>query len=231
MNDVDAVLHRGKVMAGILLMLVLLLGAMFVYGPLIKPFKFSKEGYYFGSRLVFWLILLIMILYAARVEKQPLLMWKENRLSFFLYFTSFFGILSAIFFGLVIINLLLKLTHLYGVSQRLLQTMQLFRHNIPLMLFTCLTAGVTEEFTFRGYLMPRLQWLYNNKYITIILSSLLFGIMHLGYGTVAQVVGPFFIGAVFATHYYLFRNIKILMLCHFAWDLQAMLITLLFVKH
>lgn len=231
MNEVDAILYRGKVILGIILLVVLFLGVLVVYGPLIKPFNFSKDAYYFGSRLSFWLCISLMALYATAVEKQPLLMWKENRLSFSLYVLSFFGILAAIFFGLVFIGILLKLMHLNGVSKSLQQTMQLFRHNIPLMLFTCFTAGVVEELAFRGYLMPRLQWLYNNRYVTIILSSLLFGILHLGYGTVGQVVGPFFIGAVFAAHYYKFRNIKVLMLCHFAWDLQAMLLNMLVYKH
>jgi len=231
MNEVDAILYGGKVIVGIVLMVVLFLGVLIVYGPLIRPLNFSKDAYYFGSRLSFWLCLLLLALYAARIEKQPLLMWKENRLSFSLYILSFFGIIAAIFFGLIVINILLKLTHLNAVPKSLQQTMQMFRRNTPLMVFTCFTAGIVEELAFRGYLMPRLQWLFNNQYITIILSSLLFGILHLGYGTVGQVVGPFFIGAVFAAHYYKYRNIKVLMLCHFAWDLQAMLINILLVKH
>jgi len=231
MNEVDAILYRGKVICGVLLLVLLFFGVMVVYGPLIKPLSFSKEWYYFGSRLSFWLCLLLMMIYATRVEKQPLLMWKESRQPFSFYFYSFFGILAAIFFGLVVINLLLKLTHLSGTSTKLRQTVDLFRNSTPLLLFTCFTAGVVEEFAFRGYLMPRLQWLFKNKYVTIILSSLLFGVLHIGYGTVGQVIGPFYIGAIFATHYYLFRNIKILMFCHFAWDLQAILINIAYYKH
>lgn len=230
MNDVDAILQRGKIILGIILLVVLFLGVLIVYGPVVKPFNLSKDAYYLGSRLSFWLCLAIMLLYATRIEKQPLLMWKEKGLSFSLYVLSFFGILSAIFFGLVVINILLKLAHLNTISKSLQQTVLMFRRNIPLMLFTCFTAGIVEEFAFRGYLMPRLQWLYKNKYLTVILSSLLFGILHLGYGTVGQVIGPFFIGAVFAVHYYRFHNIRILILCHFAWDLQAILINILFVK-
>ena len=107
-----------------------------------------------------------------------------------------------------------------------MQILTVFRHDTPLMLFTCVTAGIVEEFVFRGYLMPRLQLLFNRPYITVLVSSLLFGILHVGYGTVAQVVVPIFIGVVFAIHYYHFRNIKILIFCHFFWDIQALLINL-----
>jgi membrane protease YdiL (CAAX protease family) len=42
-----------------------------------------------------------------------------------------------------------------------------------LLVFTCLTAGITEEIIFRGYLLPRLEIL-KNKNLSVIISSLFF---------------------------------------------------------
>jgi membrane protease YdiL (CAAX protease family) len=41
-----------------------------------------------------------------------------------------------------------------------------------LLVFTCLTAGITEEIIFRGYLLPRLEILLKNKNLSVIISSL-----------------------------------------------------------
>ena len=97
------------------------------------------------------------------------------------------------------------------------------KNNYPLLIFTCLTAGITEELVFRGYLMPRLQLFFKNNYASIVISSLLFGLMHVGYGTIFQVVGSMMIGLVFAIHYQKFRNIKILIFCHFFWDFMSLI--------
>lgn len=92
------------------------------------------------------------------------------------------------------------------------------------MVFTALTAGVTEEFIFRGYLQPRLTVIFKNPYAAIILSSLLFGLLHFKYGTLANVIGPIFIGLIFSLYYWKYRNLTVLILCHFLWDLISLLI-------
>lgn len=70
-------------------------------------------------------------------------------------------------------------------------------------------AAVTEEVFFRGYLQPR---------IGIIASSVLFGLVHSGYGTVLQLVAPFGLGLLFA---YLFQRTGSLwapIAAHFMFD-------------
>ncbi len=72
-----------------------------------------------------------------------------------------------------------------------------------------LVAAVTEEIFFRGFLQPR---------VGVWGSSVLFGIVHIGYGTVLQVVAPFLLGLLFA---YLFLKTKTLwapIAGHFAFD-------------
>ena len=111
------------------------------------------------------------------------------------------------------------------------ELMKIFRNDPFLMVFTCVTAGFVEELLFRGYLLPRLALLFNNSLVAVIVSSVLFGLMHFGYGTVINMVGPFIIGLVFAIYYWKFRNIKVLIFCHFTWDLMALLLKLLLMKY
>ena len=61
-----------------------------------------------------------------------------------------------------------------------------------------LITGFTEELAIRGYLLPRLELIFNNSWTAILISSVLFGLLHFGYGTIINVIGPFFIGLVFA---------------------------------
>ncbi|MDD5503286.1 MAG: hypothetical protein PHH26_07480, partial [Candidatus Thermoplasmatota archaeon] len=53
---------------------------------------------------------------------------------------------------------------------------------IPLAVAVSLSAAITEETFFRGFLQNR---------IGLIAASILFGFAHIGYGTVAQIVFPF----------------------------------------
>lgn len=70
-------------------------------------------------------------------------------------------------------------------------------------------AAVTEEIYFRGFLQPR---------VGIIASSILFGLVHSGYGTILQLVAPFALGLLFA---YLFQRTRTLwapIAAHFTFD-------------
>ena len=183
-----------------------------------------KALFFLLSRIIFWLALGITYLYVKKEEKQNFLLWKEQEFSFGIYVAFFFVTIGTIIIGLLFIALTLKLLHLLSASAKLQEIILLFRDHKILMVFTALTAGVIEELLFRGYMMPRLELLYKNKYITIGISSLLFGLLHIGYGTLINIIGPFFIGLIFAIHYYKFRNIKILIFIHFTWDLMALVL-------
>ncbi|MGH2565030.1 MAG: CPBP family glutamic-type intramembrane protease [Ginsengibacter sp.] len=39
-----------------------------------------------------------------------------------------------------------------------------------------------------------------------------------------NVVGPVFIGIVFAFYYWKWRNIKVVILCHFLWDFISLML-------
>ncbi len=125
---------------------------------------------------------------------------------------------------MVIIQAILTATGLNKQSKTLNGIAIILRANMPLLIFTALTAGVVEELIMRGYIQPRLEIIFKNPYAAIIVSSLLFGLLHYKYGTIANVIGPVFIGFVFAIYYWKFRNIKVIIICHFLWDVASLLL-------
>jgi uncharacterized protein len=190
-----------------------------------------NENTLFLSRLGIWFCLLLTYLYSAKIEKQNFLLWKEQKYSFVGYIKKI-----ALFFLMVIPaaligTLLVKILGGNIESHKLEEIVRVLSKNIPLLIFTCLTAGITEELVFRGYILPRLTMLLKNSNLSIVISSVLFGILHFGYGTFNQVIGPLLLGVVFAIHYNKYRNIKIIILCHFLWDLNVMLIKTHFFSH
>ena len=184
----------------------------------------SNTNSYFISRLILWVYLLVIYLYVLKVEKQNFLLWPEKKYSFLFYLISIVSILVGI---ILIAGLLHKVESYYGWdnSEKLKAMLQLLWKNKFLLLFTTLSAGIMEELLFRGYLMPRLQLFFKKPWLTIFISSLLFAAAHYSYGSWSQAINPFFIGLIFAWHYQKYRNIKVLMICHFLIDFISVLTT------
>ncbi len=216
--------QKTNVIIGIFFSILILLASM-TFLPLLNNLNIDKEANFWIGRFAIWICLLLIFLYASQIEKQKFLIWNENQLSVLEYVTSFFKIIISIIIGAAIIQLLLKfLGANIQENPKLKEIVSVLSKNFPLLIFTCLTAGFTEELIFRGYLMPRLQLFFNKNYASILISSVLFGLIHIGYGTIFQVLGPIMIGLVFAAHYQKFRNIKILIFCHFFWDFLSLMI-------
>jgi len=207
---------------------VYLLLALIVYCG--GPFLLTISGLsrvngwiFFQSRLMIWTALALLYLYAARVEKQPFLTWPDKKYKPLFYIGSLFILLVIILIASGIIKgVLLRFSH-EETSPKLLEYAGLFKNNIPLLIFTALTAGVTEELIFRGYMQPRLEKAFNSPVLAIIITAFLFGALHTSYGTVFQFLVPVFIGALFSAFYSKYRNLKILILCHFLVDILSLL--------
>lgn len=181
------------------------------------------ENTIFLSRLKTWLCLFLIYIYSVKVEKRNFLLWTEQKYSFLFYLKSTTKILLTLILVMLIVSYLLKISGANTYSQKMEEIVQVLRKNKLLLLFTCLTAGITEELIFRGYIIPRLELLLKTTYFPIIISSVLFGFLHFSYGNYAQIIGPLFIGLVFAIHYNKYRNIKMIIGCHFLWDLVVLL--------
>jgi membrane protease YdiL (CAAX protease family) len=173
------------------------------------------------SRFLYWLWLALIFVYVWQREHQPVLLWSEKRYRAGFYFASIFGMLFALFIGTNIISGLLMLFKLYKRNDAMAGIGQF---SLLLKVFISLTAAVVEEFVFRGYLMPRVQLFFKSAHWPVIITSVLFGLAHMRWGTLVNVLGPMLIGFAFAYHYQKYRNIKVLMTCHFLWDIVGLMI-------
>ncbi|MEO8769466.1 MAG: type II CAAX endopeptidase family protein [Ferruginibacter sp.] len=219
--------NRSAVLRGIIfILLALFLVSLLGTTTVLHFFGLTKINptLFFFSRILYWISAALLWLYAIKIEKQPLLIWKETKYNLLFYVKIIFTIYLGLFLGLYILKILLSLTGLLSKSDKMSELTVFFLNSKLLLVFTALTAGVIEELIFRGYLLPRFEAIFKNHWIAISISSLLFGLLHYRYGTIVNVAGPVFIGFVFGYFYWRFRNIKILIIAHFLWDIIALLL-------
>ncbi|MFY1046546.1 CPBP family intramembrane glutamic endopeptidase [Chryseobacterium sp. GP-SGM7] len=226
---------NGKYSLGVVLTFVLLAASMLYSIPLINSFfhyKTLTQDLFFYNRLSLWLVLLLVLIYNFFIENRSFFVWEDRKYSYIFYFGAVILLYLICLFGGAFLNAIIIFLTKEKVSERLLEFKILFKNNYLLIIFTCLTAGVIEELLMRAYIQPRIEKIYNSPALGIIVSALLFAILHSTYGTIAQVVGPFFIGIVFALFYKKYSNIKILIICHFMFDfISMMMMNLVDFKH
>jgi membrane protease YdiL (CAAX protease family) len=183
--------------------------------------RITASTLFLVSRIFFWCCLFAIWLYAVRVERLPLLLWKEKRLGTGNFIVSVIVLLIVAFLGSAIVAILLKMM---GLLQQSPVIKWLLAMSLPLKLFAVISAGVIEELYFRAYLMSRLQLYFKGPWPGIILSALVFGLVHAGFGTIVNLIVPFYIGLLFGWYYKQYRNIKVLIICHFLIDLISLVI-------
>ncbi|MBB6370310.1 CPBP family intramembrane glutamic endopeptidase [Chryseobacterium shigense] len=217
----------GKYAMGILFSFVLLAAVMLYSFPLIyciTGIKGLTSAYLFYSRIILWVVLALVFLYNLFIEKNSFLLWKEKQYSVMFYLKAVIILYLICAFGGSFLNFIIQVFTHENVSRKLVRIASLLKNNYFLIVSICLTAGIVEELLMRGYIQPRIEKIYNNPYPGIFISAVLFGILHSTYGTLGQVLVPFFIGTVFAVFYKKYSNIKILIICHFMYDFVSMMI-------
>jgi membrane protease YdiL (CAAX protease family) len=214
---------KKSVLIGGIIFSLLILSATLLSIKSIAPISYTKEITFFISRLAIWVCLFLIYCYTFFIEKQRFLLWSEKKYPISLLIKLILKLMLTLFAVVFCVSLLLKLTGTFVESEKIKEITIIFKNNKWLLVFTCLTAGITEELIFRGFLMPRLELLLKNKSLAIALSSILFGVLHFGYGTLFQVIGPICMGLALAIHYYKYKSIIIVIICHFVWDLLVIL--------
>ncbi len=176
------------------------------------------------NRLLIWLGLAGLWFYARKVEKQKLILHDEIEYPARFYFPAILILLVIITTGSSLISLLTNLVFHQSGSMRLNQLILIMKGNFLLLFFVSATAGITEEIIFRGYIQTRIEKIFKGPWPAIIITSLLFAVLHASYGTLLQVMVPLFIGLVFSWFYWKYRSIRILIIVHFIYDLATLLI-------
>jgi membrane protease YdiL (CAAX protease family) len=177
--------------------------------------------------LLNYLILALMIIFPffwLRVVKQN--SWKEIHKILFPKFQGIqketIGTIKLFFLLLIGFFLLVGLISLLGINDlnNVEQVVKESVKNAPLIYFvTLIPILFVEEFFFRAFLVSR---------VGIIPSTILFAIAHIGYGSIAEILGVFGLGLILA---YWFKKNKSLIqnyFGHLLYDLFAIIIYLVF---
>ncbi len=218
--DDQSLLHKPNsaiLITGILLAFMLPLGLTMWIGHV----DISYYDKLFYSRFFYWGTVLILLFYAWRVERQPLLIWKESKPTIGFFLLSVL-VLYLLFIAAAIVS---AIPMLFGIRENnavVKMIAQLLKGHPLFLFFIALTAGVTEEFIFRGYVLIRLSQLFKKPSIPVIVSSLLFSALHYKYNSLRELIFAFLIGVIFSVYYLKYRNIKAIMLTHFLIDFISM---------
>ena len=216
--DTSTVTYPNKPGNGILFGgIVLTLGLLIFFDFWLGRLQIAYYDKLFYSRFIYWGVVVVLLFYAFKIERQPLLLWKEenNTIGFFLL-SVFLLYLSSI--GAAIISAIPILLGEHENNAVIKKITALITGHQAMIFFIALTAGVTEELIFRGYLLTRLsQWLKNNV-AAVIVSSLLFAALHYKYGSLRELIFTFLIGMIFSIYYIKYRNIKAVIVTHFLID-------------
>ncbi len=199
---------------GVLLTLILcILISTYFFGAL---FIENKTTLVISVKIQFWIACVVLFLYARYIEKDDFLLWPEEKLKPLIYLLSIVGLLALITLLLTGLSILLRYL-LFNEGNRVVAVTE--NRNMLLFVFSAFTAAVTEELIFRGYLLPRLQVIFNNKWVAIFLSSLVFGMAHLNSFDLLPMINPFIIGVIFSIFYFKYRSLATLIIAHLIIDL------------
>ena len=193
--------------------------------PAGSPVIFTEKNLLY-SRFLFWGMAIFLFLYAHFAEKQNLLLKQPATHGIGFYILSIVGILIAIIFINFLVMYALKSLG-YATNQQgatLKNMVSILKAHPLLLLFTCITAGVTEEIIFRGYIQTRIELIFKSPVLGIILSAVFFSLAHSFYGTIQEIVVPLVIGLIFAIYYSKYKNIYVLIVFHFLFDYTQILL-------
>jgi len=175
----------------------------------------------FYSRFVFWAVAVFLFFYANKIEMQPLLIWEKKGFDAGFFVAAVF-ILYLISFACGIVAAVPRLLGFHESNAVMKMVRKLLTGHDAMIIFMSLTAGVTEEIIFRGYIMTRLAKLIRKPYLAVIISAVLFSVLHYGFRSMQELIFAFLIGVVFGLFYIKYRNIKVLITVHFLIDLISL---------
>jgi len=211
--------YKTRLTAGIVIATILVpIGARLALGG-----NGYDAHYIFWSRCFFWLDIVILVCYVKWAEKGPFFLWAPQRQKFWFYPASF----GALYLLAIAAGVVSNIPKLFGIPDNrevMEQMVHVLNKSMPLMIFGAVTAGVTEELIFRAYMVPRLELLFKNKYMPVIVSALLFSALHYRYLSVHELLFTFLFGIVCAIHYQWYRNISILIITHAVIDFVSFLL-------
>jgi uncharacterized protein len=130
---------------------------------------------------------------------------------------------------LAAISSLLRLLHLVHLQKAVIAFAPQTAWEVLLWVALSITAGIVEEFVFRGYLLQQFASIGGRLWVGVLVSSLLFGGAH-GYEGMGSMIAIVAYGAMFCALAVQRKSLRAGMLAH-AWHDSITGILLAFAKH
>lgn len=190
-----------------------------ILSMMILPWITNEVVKLYLSRLIIWLMLPAIYCYSTQVEGRPIFPWADKKQGPVFYIWAIPSLLILIFIASAVASLPYRVFHIKDDFRVINQLYAVLRAHPVLGFVMAFTAGVTEELAFRGYVMPRLAMLLKGKFWPVLISALLFAALHLSYHNITELVFTTLFGLVVGWFYLQFRNLGVLVVCHFIYDL------------
>ncbi|WP_158557103.1 CPBP family intramembrane glutamic endopeptidase [Mucilaginibacter conchicola] len=208
---------RTAIMIGIVLVIMMLfLSGLFV------PKNISLSKRLLVHEAIMWGTATFAILYAFIAERLPLFNDEKKHDANF-YLSWILGLFVAGIGANFLANLICGIFRIPFDAKAQHEVMILVTSNNWIMLLCAVTAGVTEEIIFRGYLLEKFHQLFNDDKLAIGLSAALFAFGHSGYHSLRTMVYTFIFGCLLGLHYRHYKSITVLILAHAFFDLVIFL--------
>ena len=195
-----------KAMKDIIIVMVIQYLLIFGIGILYMIFNgddlmsfYVNDGYII---LTFIYAILVIVLLNRYRDKERTLLLKDY------YGSILFGISLACFLNMIIFK--------FEQGNEVIEV-----NKILLFLSSGILGPIMEELLFRKKLLTELLK-FNNKYLSILLSSLIFAFLHNG---VVTMIYAFILGIVFGIFYIKYNNVKITILMHMAANIVVIYLT------
>jgi uncharacterized protein len=137
--------------------------------------------------------------------------------------TLFWGITAAVFIEVIGAIVFPFLTRA-GIVDYSPKMAALEKWPLWLSLFAVVTAGVVEEFLYRGYAIERLGWMIGSYWWAAAISLVIFGLVHLPFWGRGALVWSFFAGGVFTVLFLWKYDLLACMLAHTICNSKALII-------
>ena len=160
---------------------------------------YISEGYIVLTFIYAVLVIVLLNKYKDKEQKLPI---KDY------YGAILFGISLACFLNMLIFRL--------GQSNEIVEV-----NKILLFVSSGILGPTMEELLFRKKLLTELLK-FNNKYISILLSSFIFSFLHNG---IITMIYAFILGIVFGIFYVKYKNIKLTIFMHMAANIIVIYLT------
>lgn len=184
-----------------------------------------KDGRYSGTLSIIGVVIAFIpfLIYRGKTFFQHDLRVENKKFNLKIVLVSAIVLLSLNSFLGIFASLLESLLNLFGLSANfaLEQLESLNDFAIPMLIYTCLVAPIFEEFIYRGAILRSLEK-YGKKF-AIMVSALLFGMMHGNFYQIFMAMGVGLILGYLATEY----SIKLTIILHIINNVSVQALTIL----